>query len=300
MLWTGEKLEKDETKAAILHTDMMEIIREIKKNLLDKAEDLVHKFHSVRPLAEQMEGDTLPFLLSISTSPSRSDLRVVSQAGGQHSSSDRRGSTSRRAPQTTAVGASAGGGDGTAAAEPVRRAQRQVLSVRLQNNHNVCYINSLALLWAWAATFNNDLDHMAGSAATALRAIITSKGLLDLLELLPWRRFFQEWQNIRLQHDVQEWCTHLFGQVMPQFMRGSWCAKLLSLDLRDSSNTFAPILMTPPSHLQECTLQTVVDQWSAQDAIHTIRVYPDRLSLELTGWVGGITGTPAGLQKKNV
>eukprot|EP00439_Symbiodinium_sp_Y106_P007037 s9627_g1.t1 len=42
MLWTGEKLEKDETKAAILHTDMMEIIREIKKNLLDKAEDLVH------------------------------------------------------------------------------------------------------------------------------------------------------------------------------------------------------------------------------------------------------------------
>ena len=67
MLWTGEKLEKDETKAAIPHTDMMEIIREIKKNLLDKAEDLVHKFHSVRPLAEQMEGDTLPFLLSIST-----------------------------------------------------------------------------------------------------------------------------------------------------------------------------------------------------------------------------------------
>lgn len=164
----------------------------------------------------------------------------------------------------------------------MRRAQRQVLSVRLQNNHNVCYINSLALLWAWAATFTNDLDHMAGSAATALRAILSSKGLLDLLELLPWRRFFQGWQNIRLQHDVQEWCTHLFGQVMPQFMRGSWCAKLLSLELRDSSNTFAPILMTPPSHLQECTLQTVVDQWSAQDAIHALSAPPEVLCICLT------------------
>lgn len=224
----------------------------------------------------------LPVVHQHARSPGRSDLRVVSQAGGQRCSPDRRGSASRRAPQKTAIGASAGGGDGTAAAEPVRRAQRQVLSVRLQNNHNVCYINSLALLWAWAATFTNDLDHMAGSAATALRAILSSKGLLDLLELLPWRRFFQGWQNIRLQHDVQEWCTHLFGQVMPQFMRGSWCAKLLSLELRDSSNTFAPILMTPPSHLQECTLQTVVDQWSAQDAIHALSAPPEVLCICLT------------------
>ncbi|CAE7384296.1 unnamed protein product [Symbiodinium microadriaticum] len=67
MVWTGEKLELDNNKAAIPHDDVMEIIREIKKNLLDKTEELVHKFHSGLPLAEQMEGDTLPFLLSIST-----------------------------------------------------------------------------------------------------------------------------------------------------------------------------------------------------------------------------------------
>ena len=65
-------------------------------------------------------------------------------------------------------------------------------------------------------------------------------------------------------------------------MRGSWCAKLLSLDLRDSSNTIAPILMTPPSHLQECTLQTVVDQWSAQDAIHALSEPPEVLCICLT------------------
>ncbi|CAE7519242.1 unnamed protein product [Symbiodinium sp. CCMP2592] len=67
MIWTGEKLELDSTKAAIPHSEMTEIIKEIKQALFDKSEELVHKFHSVRPLAEQMEGDTLPFLLSIST-----------------------------------------------------------------------------------------------------------------------------------------------------------------------------------------------------------------------------------------
>ena len=40
--------------------------------------------------------------------------------------------------------------------------------------------------------------------------------------------------------------------------------------------------MTPPLHLQECPLQTVADQWSAQEAIHPLSEPPQILSICLT------------------
>ena len=160
--------------------------------------------------------------------------------------------------------------------------RQSVLAVRLQNKSNTCYINSSILLWLWAYALTTDLADTAGFAATALRAVLSSKGMLDLLEFLPWRRFLQGWRNVRHQHDVQEWHVHLFSQAMPPSMWGSWQAKLLSLDLRDSANTYTPILMTPPAHLQECSLQTVVDQWSSQEAIHALAAPPRILSICLT------------------
>ena len=72
---------------------------------------------------------------------------------------------------------------------------------------------------------------------------------------------------------------HLFSQASPPSMRGSWQARLLSLELRDSAATYTPILMTPPAHLQECSLQTVVDQWSSQEAIHALAEPPHILSI---------------------
>ena len=157
-----------------------------------------------------------------------------------------------------------------------------MLAVRLQNKSNTCYINSSILLWLWAYALTTDLADTAGFAATALRAVLSSKGMLDLLEFLPWRRFLQGWRNVRHQHDVQEWHVHLFSQAMPPSMWGSWQAKLLSQDLRDSANTYTPILVTPPAHLQECSLQTVVDQWSSQEAIHALAAPPRILSFCLT------------------
>ncbi|CAE7242286.1 unnamed protein product [Symbiodinium sp. CCMP2592] len=206
-----------------------------------------------------------------------SDVRAFSKAGGQHGSKGRGRSPSGRTPQAATPGTSASGGHGAATGEFVTKTQRQVLGVRLQNNHNVCYINSLVLLWAWASSFSNNLEYFAGAATPALRAILTSKGLLNLLELLPWQCFYRGWPNLRLQHDVQEWCAHLFTQVMPRFLSGSWHAKLLSLELRDRAHTYSPVWMTLPSHVQECTLQTVVDQWSAQDAIHALCEPPEVL-----------------------
>ncbi|CAE7616475.1 unnamed protein product [Symbiodinium sp. CCMP2592] len=107
---------------------------------------------------------------------SGSDVRAFSQAGGQHGSEGCGRSPSGRTPQAAAPGTSTGGGHGAAASEFVTKTQRQVLGVRLQNNHNVCYINSLALLWAWASSFSNNLEYFAGAATPALRAILTSKG----------------------------------------------------------------------------------------------------------------------------
>ena len=220
-----------------------------------------------------------------------SDLRALPHARRQHGATDRGGSASRRTSSEAATGQSAGGRN-PATAEQVKQAQRQVLNIRLQNQRNVCYcyINSLALLWAWASTFHTDFSQVAGAATSALRALLTGKGLLDLLGPLPWRRFFQGWHNIRLQHDLHEWHTHVFDQVQSQFLRGSWHAKLLSLELRDSSEMFAPILMTPPSHLQECSLQRVVDQWSAQEAMHALNEPPQFMCVCLTrfGYSDGV------------
>ena len=197
---------------------------------------------------------------------------------GQHGDAAHRGSHEAGESQAASIGGHVGQGAGSDEGRDAVTRQF-ICGMRLQNNSNICYINATVMLWLWACGVTQAFDDMAGTASRALRTVLQKRGKIHLLELLPWQCYFRGWPQITSQHDVRDWHIHLFPQAMPPHLRGHWQARLLNLQMRDNASTVTPVLMTLPVHLQECSLQTLVDQWCAQEAVHALTHPPRVLGL---------------------
>ena len=207
-------------------------------------------------------------------------LRALSKDGGQHGAQDRGGATSRRKTQTPTIGAAASGSHGTVTAEQVKMMQRQVFGIRLRNPHNTCYINSFALLWAWAYAHTDPsrLDQLTGRAKPALRAMLQSTGVVNLLESFAWRFLFAGWARVAQQHDVSEWIQHVMFQVDLLSFAGTWQARI-NLDgllhVRDTADAKIPIILKMTTGATEYTLQDLFDGWSStEEAIRGFSSFP--------------------------
>lgn len=211
---------------------------------------------------------------------SGSDLPALQKVGGQHGAQDRGGSTSWRAPQAPATGATTGGGHGAAADEQVRKTQRQVLGIRLRNPHNICYINAFALLWAWAyaSTDTSRLEQLTGRAKPALRAMLQSTGVVNILDSFAWRFLLTGWTRVAEQHDVSEWIQHVMFQVDPLSFAGTWQARLNldgSLHVRDAAEAKIPVILKLTTGAAEYTLQDLFDGWSStEEAVRGFSYFP--------------------------
>ena len=252
--------------------------------VLQGKDAVIHKFHSVRPMAEQMQGANLPFLLSIG-------LRGEDCSQAYQCCQKLCGNTVLKAggvPDEAREVATASDGAGVGSRDRVEEKQQQLIYIseaQLTNRHNICYINSFALLWAWAGG-HSDFQLAAGTAANALLMLCQGDRRLDLLQLRPWMQLFEGWQDLHLQHDVCEWASFLLAKVKPNGFRGAWQSRFEAerLHIRDQGHFWQPLLVRiPSSPASGCGLRDVMVNWChGQEARHAFLTPPQCLCICLS------------------
>ncbi|CAE7232194.1 unnamed protein product [Symbiodinium sp. CCMP2592] len=140
---------------------------------------------------------------------------------------------------------------------------------RLANpTSKTCYMNSalnalLFVIYSLGSTCEADL----GQLRHAYQALLERAAALDIISrLLTWIMFISPWAAPFQQHDVGEFLQHIVLRIRSPLFLGLWQARQEfdnQCRIVDSGPAFAPVLL--PLSEDSMTLQSCIDQWSAQD-----------------------------------
>ena len=177
--------------------------------------ELIGRFHATRKLSENMQGDTLPFMLEASA------RRAAAQKAY-----DLFDIPLPPPPRTHPEASSPGSGTGN-----------PLMALRLGNRSNYCYANSLVALMFVGLPSHNIFS---AQLAALLDRLIISPGR-HLWDDLIWRSLLAQWRRPSQQNDVAEFATHPFSRRItchPTFT-GQWQAGLQGDErfIRDTAST---------------------------------------------------------------
>ena len=186
---------------------------------------------------------------------------------------------------------------GPAAVDPLRRAVSLSMSAspalpqgRLNNPHNICYLNAASQTFAWVGRLTVDEDYCYGSARAAMRPVLDS-GRPYLPQCLAWRAHLREWRSIAQQQDACQFMEYLLSSAKPRAYLGTWQARLtLPFQVVDRGSLDAPILLDLPG-TSDLTLQELLQHWHEQHTIHAVEKHSGVILLQLKRYAH-VSGNP--------
>ncbi|CAE7307318.1 unnamed protein product [Symbiodinium sp. CCMP2592] len=143
-----------------------------------------------------------------------------------------------------------------------------LLAISLANpTSKTCYMNSAlnALLFV-IHSLGSICEADLGQLRHAYQALLERAAPLDISRLLTWIMFISPWDAPFQQHDVGEFIQHVVMRIRSPLLRGTWQARQAfdnQCRIVDSGPATAPVLL--PLSGASMTLQSCIDQWSAQD-----------------------------------
>ena len=167
---------------------------------------------------------------------------------------------------------------------------RRATTIVLGNVSNHCYMNSWLQLMLWTIEIDEEarLPQM-GRCTQFLRHLCghTGCGQRFLAKDLMWLPLVRGWRDINRQHDVVEFAAYMFTRHNVLLVQGEWEARtgLPSVGQpNDAGQSSQPLLLhlphLPPG-LASLRVQSLVDQWHAQDEIHAFTAGPLILVIQL-------------------
>ena len=261
-------------------------------------EGVVHRFKCTKTLSDQLTGEVVPFMITISLrSPAAHEAHQIlgrlsgkcvlqaawhaAQTGAGKSLSDEQGHRAGlHEPGLLRVEASLEPvtGLGLGRPSPLRAVHQAARSVptpgaalplaKLCNpaGMNLCYANSCMQALFWLRELAGPALQIASSAQAGLAVLRRGHQVL-LTDCLAFHELFRTWPDLTSQHDAGEFWQHLAVTLQLDALAGSWQARLTNpCSVVDQSPLHAPILLTPHT----AGLQTMINNWRNQHAIHAV------------------------------
>ena len=226
--------------------------------------------------------------------PSNLLLRPVHQGSGAASLGSHDEASRQLCSAVSGSGLQEGGAssraDGGEDSRDDRAAVRRATTTILGNASNHCYMNSWVqvMLWAIERDVEVRLPQM-GRCAQFFRHLCGMRtcGQKCLTKDLMWQPLVRGWRDINRQHDVVEFASYMFTRHHVAAVQGEWEARTGIPTLGqpgDAGHSSQPLLLhlphLPPG-LVTLKVQSLVDQWHAQEAIHAFTVAPSILFIQL-------------------
>ena len=144
------------------------------------------------------------------------------------------------------------------------------------------------MLWAIELDAEARLPQM-GRCAQFFRHLcgLTGCGQRSLAKDMMWRPLIRGWRDINRQHDVVEFAAYMFDRHGVTLVQGEWEARTgipMVGQPGDVGQCTQPLLLHLPNlppGLAALQVQSLVDQWHAQEAIHAFTAAPSVLIIQL-------------------
>ena len=286
----------DQQKTPLPHQRALELLE--KACRLSGLPDMIHKFHSTRPMAQDYKSEVLPYILRISNQKEESNtLRDILSADSyllrlvglrvrvrpmrlkrqplavslQQSASKLLAATAWKEKEGREGGERSASQQGTGAGpQPVL----QPLQLYLSNPHNLCYSNAVFIGLRWVGRpLSTSMAHEPSMALGRLQPLLsmlhrgTQHRPIYTPNLLGFQLIFQHFPRFREQHDACEFLHHCLQYAQAEEGLRRWEARRRTpqqVEVFDHGTLNQPI----PLHLNGHSLQGLVDDWQHQHRMH--------------------------------
>ena len=297
LLWDQEakKMVKDPKRGPVNHKVFMAWLKELQLGIASSQSLL--RFHSTRPLAENYQGETVTFLLTLGHRDQFIDrahqlLTLMSGLGSTKVAAFRirPARLERQVPATnkglskapSQAAAHQGGGGGNTA----HGVGYGISSWKLSNPNNLCYLNSVVSALLGNFQFSGcDFTVAFGTRRNAFQAILSAR-VCCVPALFHWHSLLSRWPNLTVQQDAAEFLDFVLRSADPAGYLFSWEARRQQREVfgtrtvtTDSGQGFHPLVIDICSGgLQQC-----VDDWNmvTSSSIYALRCAPRFLFLQL-------------------
>ena len=167
---------------------------------------------------------------------------------------------------------------------------RPSLLLQFGNKGNACYMNSLVQVLLWIMDGQPDGCHM-GRCAQFLQQLrqYSHKKLKYLSQDMLWCMIISGWKDHHKQHDICEFTSYVCRTQQLTVVKGAWEART-SIDgvgqPRDVGCSTQPLLLPlpnrPPGLTANIQVQSLVDAWHAQEAVHAFMELPSVLIMQIS------------------
>ena len=117
--------------------------------------------------------------------------------------------------------------------------------------------------------------------------IFHATGTVSVADSLPLRGFFARWPQMHQQHDAGECLHHFLAARQSAAYRGRWDARDGSDDCAVDSGTLEHAIILPIAGAPVLTLQSLLDNWHQQTALHALVVQPVIIWFQLERYLYG-------------
>ena len=166
----------------------------------------------------------------------------------------------------------------------VNAALSQILSLRLVNPSQQCYMNSCFIACTWSLSHLDTHDRIRyGEGADAVADVLGTQQC-TLQSRPAWRELIHGWEDQGRQQDVADlWC-HLVGRLRSPSLEGRWQTRVIRAGAArtvDSSALRQPIKLPMLESTMPCSLQEIINRWHRQDGYQALAHAPSAVVLQL-------------------
>ena len=166
----------------------------------------------------------------------------------------------------------------------VNAALSQILSLRLVNPSQQCYMNSCFIACTWSLSHLDTHDRIRyGEGADAVADVLGTQQC-TLQSRPAWRELIHGWEDQGRQQDVADlWC-HLVGRLRSPSLEGRWQTRVIRAGAArtvDSSALHQPIKLPMLESTMPCSLQEIINRWHRQDGYQALAHAPSAVVLQL-------------------
>lgn len=163
-----------------------------------------------------------------------------------------------------------------------------MLSLKLQNPGNLCYVHTCVHCLAWMEATSGELFARFGVHRQAFLSVLSARRPLTLLGHSLWKQVIREWHpRYMFQQDAGEFLSYFLADNMPGSLEGVWLERYLDaagrVQSRDvSSVSPLPIALDPSA--RAATVQELVSSWHHTPGETKVRAFlmpPSCLCLQL-------------------
>ena len=182
--------------------------------------------------------------------------------------------TARTGFFATTTGPSEEGHTATQPARPEAASVLATLSLSLNNQTNICYLNATICAVTWSvlqATATGGGSTLFGKASHAWQAILQGPRVQTIPSHTHWKSILRQWPGLHQQQDAAEFVNYLQRVCQIPSMSGTWSARLQTygtVQVNDRGLTHCINMQLPIA--ENITLQTIIHDWAEQYSLHAL------------------------------